>query len=110
MNGTSKTSWLSILGSFSPRIRLSGSSILHPVFHIYSDGRVEHPFDVMKAPFDTEEGRIAVIDNLGAAGFGFQRDQASKRPSITLRDVRAKADRWFDVWDWVVEETRRTQS
>jgi len=96
-------------GSFSAKVRAGEE--LHPLFHVYSDGKVEHPFASFKAPFDTQEQRSLVIDRLDVLGLGFAHEQATKRPSITLADIPSdRLDAWLEIWEWMVDEIEEAQS
>jgi len=97
-------------GSFSAKVR-TGDDELHPLFHVYSDGKVEHPFASFKAPFDTRERRVLVIDRLRSLGLDVTHEHATRRPSISLEDIPSDGlDEWLDVWKWMareIEEARR---
>ena len=95
-------------GSFSAKLRSGGE--LHPLFHVYSDGKVEHPFASFKAPFDTRERRVLVIDRLRSLGMDFTPEHATRRPSIPLADIPSdRLDDWLAVWKWMVDEIEEAE-
>ena len=90
-------------GSFSAKVQSGGN--LHSLFHVYSSGQVEHPFASFKAPFESEERRLALIERLRGVGLAFTDEQITKRPSMDLEDIAEdRLEGWLAVWEWMVRE------
>lgn len=99
------------LGSFLPMVDINDEKNF--TFAVWTYGSVEFQFQWMaqRRAFGEEARRRMLLDKLNQVpGVAIPADALDRRPSIKLAALAAPAslDAFLAVWDWYVEEVRKT--
>lgn len=85
----------------------------HHLFSVKTDEKIQIEFGFMKAPFDSEEYRMMLLEKLNAIpGMNIERDRVNAYPGFGQRVLEDEKhlNRFLDAFDWYMEEIRKYDS
>ncbi len=101
----------SIQGSFLPMVSQANNN--YTFIAVWTYGNIEFQFQHMRKwqPFSQAEKQVELLDQLNQIpGISFSSDLITRRPSVSLTIFQDRENlvRLFSVFEWVVEEYRKS--